>query len=346
MIVCLSIKKLNTYVQRILYCSFLFLMLSSSHLYANPSTLAPKGPLADSIANLFWGMLIIGGLILAAVALMIFLGLYKARNSIKPLPLTFTQSRNLVLISGVVIPFLILTVFVLSSAAVNRELVAPMPDDAMTVKVTGHQWWWEIDYIDKDGHILVKTANEIRIPVDTPVKFVLEASDVIHSFWIPQLNGKTDMIPGKTNITWVKASEIGRFRGQCTEFCGKQHAKMAFYVDAMAENDFSTWLEKQAKSSREPITEAEQHGREVFLKSSCIMCHTIRGTTAMASVAPDLTHLGSRSSLAAGSVENNPSTLASWILNPQHIKPGSHMPASIIAGEDLGDLIQYLQSLE
>jgi cytochrome c oxidase subunit 2 len=341
-----NIKKLQHYAQpRLCYLSF-YLMLASFPLYASQSTLEPKGLLAASIANLFWGMLIGGGLILAAVAVLIFLGLYKAKNSAEPLPLTFTQSRNMVLISGVVIPTVILTIFVISSAAVNREIVATMPEDAMTIRVTGHQWWWEFDYLDKNGRALAKTANEIRIPVDTAVKFALEASDVIHSFWIPELNGKTDMIPGMTNITWVKASQVGRFRGQCTEFCGKQHAKMAFHVEAMAESDFSAWLVKQASPSREPSTEAQQRGRTVFLTSSCVMCHAIRGTSAMASVAPDLTHLGSRKSLAAGSVENNHGFLASWILSPQSIKPGSHMPATVIAAEDLADLVEYLSSLE
>lgn len=319
---------------------------SSGQASATQSSLDPQGPLADSIARLFWGMLIGGGLILAAVAVMMFIGLYKARKSTEPQPLTFKQSRNLVVISGVVIPALILTVFVISSAGVNRELVAPMPEDAMTIRVTGHQWWWEIDYLDSAGNIVAKTANEVRIPVDTPVKFALEASDVIHSFWMPQLNGKTDMIPGKTNVTWVKASKIGRYRGQCTEFCGKQHAKMAFHVEAMSEQDFSGWLQQQASPAREPSTESQQRGRQVFLQSSCVMCHSIRGTTAMASVAPDLTHIGSRKSLAAGTVENNAGFLASWILSPQSIKPGSHMPATMVPGEDLADLVDYLLSLE
>jgi cytochrome c oxidase subunit 2 len=342
----LTLQKIHHSIQpNLCWLSFCLLPISFP-LYADQSTLEPKGHLAASIANLFWGMMIGGGLILAAVAVMIFLGLYKARHSAEPLPLTFTQSRNLVLISGVIIPTVILTIFVISNAAVNRELVAPIPEDAMTIRVTGHQWWWEVDYLDKDGRTLVKTANEIRIPVDVAVKFFLEASDVIHSFWIPELNGKTDMIPGKTNITWVKAGQAGRFRGQCTEFCGKQHAKMAFHVEAMPERDFAAWLENQASPGREPSTEAQQRGRSVFLTSSCVMCHAIRGTSAMASVAPDLTHIGSRKSLAAGSVENNHGFLASWILSPQTIKPGSHMPASFIAGEDLADLVEYLLSLE
>ena len=324
-------------------------LLASTAVHANASSqssMDPQGPLAGSIAKLFWGMLIGGGLILAAVAVLIFIALYKGKKAAEPQPLTFRQSRNLVLVSGVVIPALILTVFVISSAGINRELVAPMPEDAMTIRVTGHQWWWEIDYLDQAGNIVAKTANEVRIPVDTPVKFALEASDVIHSFWIPQLNGKTDMIPGKTNITWVQASKPGRYRGQCTEFCGKQHAKMAFHVEAMTQDDYAVWLQQQASPAREPSTEAQQRGRAVFLKSSCVMCHSIRGTTAMASVAPDLTHIGSRKSLAAGSIENNAGYLASWILSPQSIKPGSHMPATMMAGEDLADLVEYLLSLE
>ncbi|MPS49045.1 MAG: cytochrome c oxidase subunit II [Methylobacillus sp.] len=314
--------------------------------YANQSALQPEGPLAKVVADLFWGMVAVGGLILFIVLAMLAVALLRARNNAEPRPLTFTQSRNLVFISGVVIPALILTVFVISSAAVNREIVAPMPEHALTIKVTGHQWWWEVDYLDTEGNHVAKTANEIRIPVGKPVRIALEASDVIHSFWIPQLNGKTDMVPGKRNLTWVQADQPGSYRGQCTEFCGKQHAKMAFTVDAVPEEDFEAWLQRQAQPAREPATENETKGRQVFLRSSCAMCHAIRGTTALASVAPDLTHIGSRKTLAAGTLENMPGTLSAWILTPQSFKPGSHMPATMLTGEDLGNLVEYLLSLE
>ncbi|MCB5191488.1 cytochrome c oxidase subunit II [Methylobacillus arboreus] len=326
--------------------AIIWLVSAFSPAYASQSALEPGGPLAAAIANLFWGMVVIGGIILFIVLAMLAVALLRARNKTESKPLTFTQSRNLVFISGVVIPALILTVFVISSAAVNREIVAPMPKNALTIKVTGHQWWWEVDYLDTEGNHIAKTANEIRIPVGKPVRIALEASDVIHSFWIPQLNGKTDMVPGKSNLTWVKADRPGSYRGQCTEFCGKQHAKMAFIVDAVPEEDFEAWLQRQAQPAREPVTETENKGRQVFLRSSCAMCHAIRGTSALASVAPDLTHIGSRKTLAAGSLENMPGTLSSWILSPQSFKPGSHMPATVLVGEDLGNLVEYLLSLE
>ncbi|MFL9609999.1 cytochrome c oxidase subunit II [Methylobacillus sp. Pita2] len=324
----------------------IWLICACSSTYASQSALQPGGPLAKAIADLFWGMVAIGGIILLIVLAMLAVALLRARNKAEPKPLTFTQSRNLVFVSGVVIPALILTVFVISSAAVNREIVAPMPEHALTIQVTGHQWWWEVDYLDTEGNHVAKTANEIRIPVGKPVRIALEASDVIHSFWIPQLNGKTDMVPGKRNLTWVKADRPGSYRGQCTEFCGKQHAKMAFTVDAVPEEEFDAWLQRQAQPAREPATENESKGRQVFLRSSCAMCHAIRGTSALASVAPDLTHIGSRKTLAAGTLDNMPGTLSSWILSPQSFKPGSHMPATVLAGEDLGNLVEYLLSLE
>ncbi|MCB5187504.1 cytochrome c oxidase subunit II [Methylobacillus caricis] len=337
-------KKLN--FSMAFHCQLPITVFLALPAHANQSALQPAGPLAAAIANLFWGMMIGGGLILTAVLAMLTIGLLKARRTAKPRHLTFIQSRNLVIISGVVIPSIILTVFVVSSAAVNRDIVAPMPKNALTVKVTGHQWWWEVNYLDTEGKYIARTANEIRIPVGKPVRISLESSDVIHSFWIPKLNGKTDMIPGKTNLTWVQADKPGSYRGQCTEFCGKQHAKMAFVVDAVPEEEFETWLRQQGQPAREPMTEKEAQGKQVFLGSSCVMCHAIRGTSALASVAPDLTHIGSRKTLAAGSMENMPGTLASWILSPQSFKPGSHMPATALTGEDLGNLVEYLLSLE
>ncbi|MDP2248015.1 MAG: cytochrome c oxidase subunit II [Nitrosomonadales bacterium] len=310
------------------------------------SALNPQGPLASIIADFFWAMMIVGGLIFLAVLTMLALGILKARHQSEPRPLTFTQSRNLVFLSGVVIPVLILLVYVIGSASVNRQIITGVPDDALTVEIIGHQWWWEVNYLNADGNPMARTANEIHIPVGKPVRLLLKSNDVIHSFWVPNLNGKTDMIPGKTNSSWMQADNPGVFRGQCTEFCGKQHAHMAFSVVAIAPEEFETWLATQIQPARQPRTEQQERGLQVFLTSSCMMCHSIRGTSAMAGVAPDLTHVASRKTLAAGTVENSHGALAAWILAPQASKPGTLMPATKLSNEELTDLVEYLMSLE
>ncbi len=315
-------------------------------LAESQSALNPQGPLASIIADFFWAMMIVGGLIFLAVLTMLVLGILKARRESEPRPLSFTQSRNLVLLSGVVIPVLILLVYVIGSASVNRQIMTGVPDDALTVEIIGHQWWWEVNYLNADGRPMARTANEIHIPVGKPVRLLLKSNDVIHSFWVPNLNGKTDMIPGKTNSSWMQADNPGVFRGQCTEFCGKQHAHMAFSVEASPPEEFEAWLATQAQPARQPRTEQQERGLRVFLTSSCMMCHSIRGTTALAGVAPDLTHVASRETLAAGTVENSHGALAAWILAPQAAKPGTFMPATKMSNEELTDLVEYLMSLE
>lgn len=310
------------------------------------SALNPQGPSAAIIVDFFWAMMVVGGLIFLAVLAMLALGLLKGRRQSEPKPLTFTQSRNLVFLSGVVIPMLILLVYVIGSASVNRQISSGVPDDALTIEVVGHQWWWEINYLDEDGKPVARTANEIHIPVGKPVKLLLKSNDVIHSFWVPNLNGKTDMIPGKTNSSWMQADSPGVFRGQCSEFCGKQHAHMAFSVTASPQEEFESWLAAQAEPARVPTTAQQERGLQVFLTSSCMMCHSIRGTTALAGVAPDLTHMASRRTLAAGTIENSHGPLAAWILAPQASKPGTFMPATKMSNEELSDLVEYLMSLE
>lgn len=309
----------------------------------NQSALQPQGAPADSINALFIAMMIVGGIILAAVLAMLGIGLIKPGQEARPL--TYTQSKNLVLVSGVVIPVIVLLAFTLASAAVDRK-VATIPEDAMTVEVIAHQWWWEVIYLDEQQNQIANTANEMVIPVGRPVRLHLMSEDVIHSFWVPNLNGKTDLIPGKTNTSWLQADVAGSYRGQCGEFCGKQHAKMAFTVHARPEAEFRAWLAHQAEPAKAPVTEATQRGQQVFLKSACMMCHAIRGTMALADAAPDLTHIASRQTLAAGTLPNTRGHLMAWISAPQHFKPGNFMPAVPLEPEELNDLAQYLTSLE
>jgi cytochrome c oxidase subunit 2 len=291
-------------------------------------------------------MLAVSVLILAGVLALLVIGLVQRKRQHEAEPLSYRQSRNLVLVSGIVIPIIILLVFTLSSAAVNQQIVPVNAEDALTIEVVGHRWWWEVIYHGDHPIERVKTANEIHIPVGEPVKLVLKSNDVIHSFWVPNLNGKTDLIPGRINTAWIQADKPGTYRGQCGEFCGMQHAKMAFTVESHPPEEFRNWLAQQRQPAAEPQTEAQQRGQQVFLTSACMTCHAIRGTTALVGIAPDLTHVASRNTLAAGTLPNDKANLMGWISSPQSHKPGNLMPEVRLAPQELHDLSEYLMSLE
>ncbi len=309
------------------------------------SVLNPKSTQAAEIALLWWVMLGVFTVVLLAVTLLVAAAVLRRYDGRRG-ELSDRQKRNMVLIGGVIIPVVVIFAFVIYSVSVGRYTASVPHDAPITIEVVGHQWWWDIRYRVSGRDLNVRSANEIHVPVGVRVKFVLESRDVIHSFWIPNLQGKTDLIPGRKNFTWVTATEPGIFRGQCAEFCGLQHAKMAFIVVASPEAEFYAWLERQIQPARQPVTEAQVRGREVFETTSCTLCHTIRGTQALAEVAPDLTHVGSRQTLAAGSLPNTRGHLAGWLANPQQIKPGSRMPNLYLRNDELDALIEYLSSLE
>lgn len=215
----------------------------------------------------------------------------------------------------------------------------------LTIQVTGRQWWWEFQYQDPDFSRRLTTANEIHIPVGRAVQFVGTASDVIHSFWIPNLHGKQDLIPGHYQATVLRADTAGRWIGECGEFCGYQHAHMRFVVVAESPERFARWYEAQLAPANEPGDSSARKGRDVFLAHSCVTCHTIDGTLAGGKVGPTLTHVASRATLAAGTLPNTRGHLAGWILAPQRIKPGVRMPDNQLGAADLDALLDYLQSL-
>jgi cytochrome c oxidase subunit 2 len=212
---------------------------------------------------------------------------------------------------------------------------------AMTIRVIGHQWFWEVRY---PGTPAV-TANEIHIPTDTRVNVQVTTDDVIHSFWVPQLNRKIDLIPGQTNHVLLDADKPGVYRGQCAEFCGLQHAHMAFAIYADPPDRFKAWLANESAPRRAPSTPDQRAGEQAFLASQCASCHQIRGTPANGQVGPDLTHVGARQTLAGYMFSNDPDQMMSWIKNPQHIKPGAKMPALGLNDQELRKLTAYLQSL-
>lgn len=310
------------------------------------SAVDPGGPQSQQIARLFWAMTSAGSLIFAFVIALLAFALWRSRGSDAPHPLSWQQSRRLVLLAGVVVPGLVLVAFVYASARVDRAGLPAGADEAMTIEVVGHQWWWEVNYLDRDGQPVAATANEIHLPVGQPVRLLLRSSGVIHSFWVPNLNGKTDLIPGKTNTAWLEAAQPGVYRGQCAEFCGLQHAHMAFMVVAVEPERFERWLARQSQPAAPPSDARRRFGQQVFLQRQCVLCHTVRGTPAGGRLGPDLTHLASRRTLAAGSLPNDRFHLARWLILTQTVKPGNLMPATILPPEEFEALLDYLGGLE
>jgi len=218
--------------------------------------------------------------------------------------------------------------------------------DAITINITGRQWWWQLEYSDSQPSNIFKSANELLIPAGRPVVVNVTSRDVIHSFWVPSLHGKRDLIPGYVTSLWFQADREGIFRGQCAEFCGYQHAHMALFVKAVSDRDFKQWLASQRQSAAEPASEVTQRGHDVFLRATCAQCHTIRGTLAGGAYGPDLTHVGSRATIAAGTLPNTVENLQSWIRNSQQFKPGNKMPPHDLNDGDLHAVAEYLWSLK
>ncbi len=237
----------------------------------------------------------------------------------------------------------IAALFAVSDLFVIKTTQAPAATATrMTVVVTGHQWWWEIRY---PGTSAV-TANELHIPVRTPVRVEVRTADVIHSFWVPQLNRKVDAIPGRTNVVELNADTPGRYRGACAEFCGLQHAHMALYVFAQPAADFRRWLTRESRPATQPAGGLAAAGARVFADGTCSSCHAIRGTDANSDVGPDLTHVASRTTLAAVTIPNGDATLRDWITDNQHIKPGNQMPDIGLPGSQLDAVVAYLEGLK
>lgn len=223
----------------------------------------------------------------------------------------------------------------------NGEL--PDPE----IRVTGHQWWWELDYLSGPPPLHFKTANEIHIPVGRYIDIELSSGDVIHSFWVPRLHGKMDLVPGMKNRIRIRADKPGVYRGQCAEFCGAQHAHMMLLVIAEPQNEYEQWLVRQRKPAAPPQTAQAAAGHDIFMSRPCALCHSIRGTAAGGGVAPDLTHFGSRRGIAANMLANNEANLHAWVTHAQSIKPEVMMPnVTQMSGEDLHALVAYLRQLE
>jgi cytochrome c oxidase subunit 2 len=219
-------------------------------------------------------------------------------------------------------------------------------DGALTLLVTGRQWWWQVTYEDPQPDRVFTTANEIHIPVGEPVLIKLESADVIHSFWVPNLTGKMDAITGRQNQIQIQAERPGVYRGQCAEFCGLQHAHMGMLVIAESREDFERWRSNQISSAKPPSDPERQRGMEILLSKPCVMCHQVRGTDAGGRIAPDLTHVGSRRYIAAGTLETTKGNIAAWIVDPHGIKPGVNMPTIQLEPDEVQPLASYLEGLK
>ncbi|MFL5297877.1 MAG: cytochrome c oxidase subunit II [Phenylobacterium sp.] len=251
--------------------------------------------------------------------------------------------RSLTAWAGLIVAGLIGLVTV--SFLVDRSL-AEAGTDPLKVKVTAHQWWWQVEYQGDQPSDQVTTANELRLPLNRPAVIELHADDVIHSFWVPNLAGKVDLIPGRTNYVAVTPRRAGAFRGQCAEFCGLEHAKMAFDVQVESPASFEAWRKSQVQDAQDPTDPQAIHGRDVFTSKACALCHRVSGTEAGATNGPDLTHLMGRAHIAAGALPNTRAGLQAWIADPQGVKPGTPMPRVSLSSQDLNDLVTYLETLK
>jgi cytochrome c oxidase subunit 2 len=258
----------------------------------------------------------------------------------------WATKHHFVLGAGIGFPVIVLTALLVYTFVIEASLAGGAVEPAVRIAVTGHQWWWRVHYLDSRGEIDFVTANEIRIPAGRRVELTLESADVIHSFAVPNLAGKLDMIPGRVNRLKLQAHAPGIFRGQCLEYCGGPHAKMAFYVVAENGEEFERWRAKQRMRADFPQDAVAARGHALFM-SHCVACHTVRGTDAKGMLGPDLTHVGSRTSIGAGILPNNRGTLESWVSASQNLKPGNLMPSmNIFSGEELRAIAVYLESLK
>ena len=315
-----------------------------------PSLLDGDGPGSALISREWWILLTVAtAIFVLVVALMLAAVVRQRRRRSAQADMTAAPAAphvgggtRWIWLGGIAMPFVVLLgVFALNVRDI-QALGNPPSTEVAAVKIEGHRWWWKVEYPD----LGITTANQLYIPAGQSVKVQLTSADVIHSFWVPQLQFKRDLIPGQTNTIWLQADKPGVYRALCAEYCGLQHAQMHFMVVALDPVDWGKWVEHEGSDAVKPSDSLTQAGQQVFLGTTCVYCHAIRGTPAAGEIGPDLTHLASRLTLAAGSLENNTGNLAGWIMDPQHIKPGALMPTATLSGQQLQELLAYLNSLK
>ncbi len=324
----------------------LIILCSLTSCTGSPSILDAKSPQATATANFSWLLFGVAAVVFIIVTVLLLLAIIRSRRT-QLADDAYPQDRRaitLIIFGGAVVPAMVLLALMALSVVLDRASAAP-ENSSVNIEVIGHQWWWEVHYPDQN----LTTANEIHVPVNQPITIHVTSADVIHSFWIPQLNGKIDMIPGQTSAMSFEANQIGNFRGECAEYCGAQHAHMALMVVSESSDQFNQWLTNQTKPAPAPDPNTQPNlfkGQQAFLTSSCVYCHTIKGTNASGRLGPDLTHIGSRLTIGAGVLSNNPGNLGNWILNSQTIKPGNLMPPTNLNSDQVQAIVAYLQSLQ
>lgn len=311
--------------------------------------LSSAGERAHAIVPLTWFTLWVSILVVIIIGVLLGLGIWRAgRNGgaeeTRAAPLTAAQGGSRWIGIGVAISAVPLTVTLVWTMVTLAAVAEPSRQPPLVLDVTGHQWWWEVTYNAAEPDQVFATANEIHVPVNTRVLVRLHGADVIHSFWVPKLTGKTDTIPGQVNTSWLEAEQPGVYLGQCTEYCGWQHAHMGLEVIAQSAADFEAWRRQQVQPAPAPQNAAQQRG-QALVEYRCGLCHEVRGTAAGSHVGPDLTHLQSRRTIAAGLLPNNTGTLSGWIEDAQGLKPGNQMPNQNLSAEQLGDVLAYLETL-
>jgi cytochrome c oxidase subunit 2 len=308
------------------------------------SMVHPAGPAAAEIARIWWVMLGAFTAVFILVMMLMLVAILRRPAASASAPTARSLPpwgrTGFIVAGGILLPVVVLTPLFIFSLLASARL--HMPKDALTIRVVGHMWWWEVRYPDSG----IVTANEIHIPVGKPVRLELASADVIHSFWVPRLHGKRDMIPGVENVFWIQADKPGVYRGQCGEYCGTQHANMAFEVIALSPDEYDEWIDSQSAPTPVPETATTERGRQVFLTAGCKQCHAITGTAAVGNAGPDLTNVGSRRMIGGALLPNSRGNLAGWIADPQAIKPGIKMPRTYLEADDLQALVSYLESLK
>lgn len=323
-----------------------------------PPVLDPAGPYADSVVVLAWALIGMGVVVTAIVLAALYIAI-KGTDRWKGA----LGGEKAVWIGGIAFPGVVLTGLLVWGLTLTASLTEPVPEDAMRVRVTGYMWWFDVEYLDAEGNVVRRDANELHLPVGEPVVVELASEDVIHSFWVPNLSGKEDMIPGRVNELVIQADRAGRFGGVCAEYCGGPHALMGFVTIAHDRAGWEAWL---AGAAADRLTEADQdvpgelpalspalarndtpsvlNGRQLFMDSGCVACHRIAGTEANGLVGPDLTHVGSRLTLGAGILPNNRGTMIGWIGDSQSIKPGNRMPSyDMLSAQELEAIAIWLE---
>jgi cytochrome c oxidase subunit II len=312
-----------------------------------PNALNPAGPAAAEIEVLWWVMFWLSvPVFLLVLVLVILIIARRSKSEITPGTADIIKgapdSRGWIWWGGIIMPSIILAVVLFFTLYTLRATATPPRDSDHYYEIIGWMWWWEV----RNPDLGISTANELYIPVGEPVRLRITSGDVIHSFWIPQMHGKMDAVPGRANEFWVQADEPGIYRGICAEFCGLQHANMQFILVAVPMEEYESWVERESSDALPPQDEMAAQGFAVFMNNQCHFCHQVRGTEATGQIGPDLTHFGSRLTLGAGIRENNRGNLGGWISDPQHLKPGNNMPRIRMESEELQALLAYLESLQ